>query len=181
MAYRVKAISIKYILITRILRCGVNNLEITDWVAIYGAVIGSISAALYLRNWWYDRPHIKVEVAYAMGFGAFVNKHLISLSAINTGKQTVYISGSGFQVQENRNIIFIDSPQGMPQPKFPVELLPNNKFTIYFSIPELAKALIEENNGQLPLTAWFTDATDKYYKEKINPINFHSWIKSACS
>ncbi len=152
---------------------------IMEWVAIYGAVIGSISAFLYLRNWWYDRPHIKINVSYGMGTGGLAGMHFISLSAVNTGKQAVYINGAGFEVREHRNVIFTDSPQGMPQSKFPKELLPNNKFDVYFSLPELVKVLAEENRGQLPLAAWFTDATGKYYKKTINPTIFSNWVKLA--
>ncbi len=157
-----------------------NKLEVTEWVAIYGAVIGSISATLYLRNWWYDRPHIKVKVTYGMGVGSLASMHFITLSAVNAGKQTIYINGAGFEIQEHRNIIFTDSPQGIAQPKFPIELLPNNKFDIYFSLLDLVNVLVEENDRKIPLTAWFIDATGKYYKEKINPINFNNWIKLVC-
>jgi hypothetical protein len=150
-----------------------------EWVAIYGAVIGSISAAMYLRNWWYDRPHIKVNVSYGMGTGSLTGMYLIILSAVNTGRQTVYINGAGFELQEHRSVLFTDSPQGVPQPKFPKELLPNNKFDVYFSLPELVKVLVEGNRGQLPLAAWFTDATDKYYKKAINPAIFSNWVKLA--
>ena len=105
--------------------------------------------------------------------------HFISLSAVNTGKQTVYIDGAGFELQEHRNVLFTDSPPGIPQPVFPKELLPNNKFDVYFSLPELVKVLVEGNRGQLPLAAWFTDATGKYYKKKIDHAVFSNWVNLA--
>lgn len=153
---------------------------ITEWVSIYGAVIGSISAFLYLRNWWYDRPHIKVKVAYALG-GAGVAQPLIfiSLSAVNTGKQTVTLTGAGFKLEEHQNLWFTVSPRGIPQHVFPKDLAPNNKCDVYFSLPELIDTLIEKNRGQAPRSAWFTDATDKLYKKTIDPAIFANWVKRA--
>jgi len=156
-------------------------LGIMEWVAIYGAVIGSISAFLYLRNWWYDRPHIKVKVAYALG-GAGVTEPLdfISLSAVNTGKQTVQLTGAGFELEEGRNLWFTASPPGIPQHAFPTDLAPNNKCDVYFSLPELVNTLIEKNKGQTPRSAWFTDATNKKpYKKAIDPAIFSNWVKLA--
>ena len=155
------------------------SLGIMEWVAVYGAVIGSISAALYLRNWWYDHPHIKVNVSYGMGTGGLAGLHLISLTAVNAGKQAVYINGAGFELEEHRNIWFDVSPPGIPQPVFPKELPPNNKCDVYFLLPEIYKVLVEENRGRPPLAAWFTDATGKYYKKTVNPAIFINWLKLA--
>ena len=154
-------------------------MELTDWVAVYGAVIGSISAFLYLRNWWYDRPRIKVSVAYAMGTGSLMGLHMIKLTAINTGKQTAYINGAGFELQGRRNIWFTVSPPRIPQPMFPKELLPNNNCDVYFLLPELVNSIVEENGGQIPVAAWFTDVTGKPYKKAIDPDLFSNWIKVA--
>ena len=153
---------------------------IMEWVAIYGAVIGSISAFLYLRNWWYDRPHIKVKVAYALG-GAGVAEPLdfISLSAVNTGKQRVQLTGAGFELEERNNLWFTASPLGVPQHIFPTNLLPNDKCNVYFSLPELVNTLIKKNRGEAPRAAWFTDTTDKLYKKVIDPAKFLNWVELA--
>jgi hypothetical protein len=153
--------------------------ELTDWVAIYGAVIGSISAFLYLRNWWYDRPRIKVSIAYAMGTGSLMGLHMIKLTAINSGKQTAYINGAGFELRDHRNIWFIDSPLGIPQPMFPKELVPNNNCDVHFLLPDLVNRLVEENGGQTPVAAWFIDVTGKYYKKPVDQDLFSNWVKGA--
>ncbi len=155
------------------------SLGIMEWVAIYGALIGSISAFLYLRSWWYDRPHIKVNVSYGMGTGGLAGLHLISLTAVNTGKQVVYINGAGFELEERRNLWFTAAPPGIPQPVFPKELPPNNECKVYFLLQELVNTLIEKNRGQSPRSAWFTDATGRLYKKAVDAAIFSNWAKLA--
>ena len=153
---------------------------IIECVALYGAVIGTIGACWHLRNWWYDRPHIDVKVAYALTESKFTGtQHLIALSTVNRGKQTIQLTGAGFEVEERRNVWFMASPLVMPEQGLPHELRPNTEHTVYFSLPDLVTTLVEENKGQAPRCAWFRDATGKVYKKGVDQRAFHSWVQGA--
>ena len=57
-------------------------MEFTQWVAMYGAVIGTIGALGHFRNWWYDHPHISIRVSFALAGNQFTGpQSLITVSA----------------------------------------------------------------------------------------------------
>jgi len=123
-------------------------LGITDWLAIVGAVTGTIGACWHLRNWWYDRPHVNVKVAYALTGSRFTGpQHFLSLSAVNKGKRKIQLTGAGFEIEGCRNIWFTHPPLGVPEPGFPQWLEPGSQHTVYFSLPDLVQTLVRDNNG----------------------------------
>ena len=152
----------------------------TEWLAIVGAVTGCVAACWHLRNWWYDRPHVSVKVAYALTGSSFTGpQHLISLSAVNKGKRKIQLTGAGFEIEDRRNIWFTYSPLGIPDTGFPQWLEPGSQHTVFFSLPDLVQTLVKDNNGLPPRYAWFKDATDKTYKKAVSGKTFHSWVQTV--
>lgn len=153
---------------------------ITDWLAIVGAVTGTIAAFLHLRNWWYDSPHASVKVAYALTGSRFTGpQHLISLSVVNKGKRRTQLTGAGFELEAGRTLWFTHCPLGLPNSGFPTWLEPGAQHTIYFSLPELVNTLATDNHGLPPRSAWFKNATDKTYGKSVSGNAFRSWVEMA--
>lgn len=153
---------------------------ITDWLAIVGAVSGTIAAFLHLRNWWYDRPHASVKVAYALTGNKFTGpQHLISLSVANKGKRKIQLTGAGFELEAGRTLWFTHCPLGLQDSSFPKWLDPGAQHTVYFSLPKLVNTLVTDNQGLPPRCAWFKDATDNTYKESVSAKTFRSWVGMA--
>jgi hypothetical protein len=155
-------------------------LEITEWLAIVGAITGTVSTLLHLRNWWYDRPHASVKVAYALTANGFAGpQHLVSLSVVNKGKRRIQLTGAGFEIEAGRTLWFTRCPPGLPDSGFPKWLDPGSQHTVYFSLPELVKTIVTDNHGLPPRYAWFKDATDKTYRKSVNVRAFRSWVEMA--
>jgi len=145
-----------------------------------GAVTGTIAASLHLRNWWYDRPHASVKVAYALTGGTFTEpQHLVSLSVVNKGKRRIQLTGAGFEIEAGRTLWFTHCLPGLPDSGFPQWLDPGAQHTVYFSLPELVNTLVADNRGLPPRCAWFKDATDKTYRKSVSAKAFRSWVEIA--
>jgi hypothetical protein len=60
------------------------------WVAIYGAVTGTIAIASTIRQWWLDRAIVKLEGAIAIVHTDEM-KVVLRISAVNNGRRPVNI------------------------------------------------------------------------------------------
>lgn len=158
-------------------------MEVIDYVAILGAVTGTIGAFWHLRNYWYDRPHIRVSLSYALPVGMLMDPlPMISLCAVNTGKRRVRLNGAGFDIEGRQHIPFISGTgTGISETPFPAWLEAGSSHTVYLYLSPLAESLNKHNNGLPPRCAWFRDATDKKYKKKIDRKVFLGWLGGQSS
>lgn len=64
----------------------------TNWIAIaiaiYGAVIATITAMWRVYDWWQGRVHIKVETSLIIS----ASGRYLGLTALNTGKVPVHLT-----------------------------------------------------------------------------------------
>lgn len=69
-------------------------MKVELWVAIYGAVTGTIAIASTIRQWWLDRAILQVKANIAI-----VNtdrlRVMLSISAVNNGRRPVSIKHVG--------------------------------------------------------------------------------------
>lgn len=140
------------------------QLSVSELVAVYAAFVATISIALHVRNWWLDRPHVKVTASYALTTGLFGNEELVEVSAINKGRQPVDLEQAGFLIENRQRLVVLEAPRGLPQPRWPYRLVPGSKHSVYFSIADVREALGERNYGLAPRAAWFRDVTGKVYR-----------------
>jgi hypothetical protein len=152
---------------------------VTDYLAIVGAVTGTAGACWHLRNYWYDRPHIRVTLSFAVPVGMLFDPvPMISLCAVNTGKCRIRLNGAGFDIEGGQHIPFI-SGTGTSEAPFPLWLEAGSSHTIYIYLAPLAQSLIRYNNGLAPRYAWFRDATDRKYRKLVDKKLFFSWLERS--
>jgi hypothetical protein len=78
------------------------------WVAIYGALTGTIAIALQIRQWLVDRPMLKVEGAVSIVHTDKM-RVLLSISVVNNGRRPVNIRRVGALLAKES----VTVPQGL--------------------------------------------------------------------
>jgi hypothetical protein len=153
-------------------------METIDYVAIVGAVTGTVGAIWHLRNYWYDRPRIRVTLTHALGFGGMERYgRMIAMKAVNTSKRRIYLEGAGLDIEGGQHIPFVNGTIGLSQPPLGTWLEGNSSHTLYWFLDPLLEGLIEQNGRLPPRYAWFRDATDNKYGTPVDPKLF--FVKPA--
>ena len=154
-----------------------SDWNVTDWLAIYAALVSTTGVLWYVRIWWQDRGHIRVKQTFGLGSTAFGNSFFVILEAINIGKLPVHLQGAGFTIEGERTLQPVEGGPGNSNSQLPFELLPGRNLSIHIPANELIIALVEDNNNQPPKRAWFRDETGKTHFRKINERNFRVWVE----
>lgn len=149
-----------------------------NWVAGYAALVATIGALWQIRLWWNDRDHIRVRQAFALTpAGLSGATYLITLTAVNVGRLSVYLDGAGFVIEDKKDLLPMEGIAGNPGSQLPCDLLPGRSFTMHIPAQVLLASLVENNSGVPPRTGWFRDATGKRHVTKINARNFQNWVR----
>ena len=147
------------------------------WLSVYAACVATIGALWQIRIWWNDHTHIKVTTNFAIAPGGVTGSEiLITITAVNSGRLSVYMEGAGFVIEGGLQLLPREGMAGTPNSPLPCDLLPGRRLTVYIPAQILLSSLIEDNHGLPPREAWFRDATGKEYVKRVNPNHFKSWV-----
>jgi hypothetical protein len=91
---------------------------ITVAVAVYAAVVSSITGAVQIFNYRRDRARIKVEVGHnmeLMGYPRYMGKTLTIVKVINQGRRPVTITTVGaIRLYPNTHFVIVDCMPSLP-------------------------------------------------------------------
>ena len=152
-------------------------MSLFEGLAVWGAVVGTLGAVWQIRNWWLDRPLVRVETSAAILTSPWLIH--VSITAVNTGRQSAQLEECGFELEENYHLVYMGSPALMPGVQLPHELASGRKAVAYFNAGELAVDLAKNNRSQSPRRAYFRDATGRTYTRRVKANVFQSWLRRA--
>jgi hypothetical protein len=135
----------------------------TNWVAIYGAIVGTISIIFVILHYFRDRSKItiKTDICFIIDgepYGYKDKTEYISIEIINSGRRPVKIKSVGGKIIGQKNqIIFTDSLVGKQN-----KLIDENNPSVNF--------LTEKKELAVNNFYYFEaiDQTGKRYKKWIN-------------
>ncbi|MBU2616762.1 MAG: hypothetical protein KKB79_02140 [Nanoarchaeota archaeon] len=122
-------------------------------IALYGAILSTIAIGWNIYNNLQDKPKIKVTTSF--GFtaqGPETSDNMLFVTAINTGRRSIYLSSFGLRSGEN-NVLPVNRITGLPK-----ELKGGESHTEWFEVKKL--------RGREYNYAWYKDQTGKTYKSK---------------
>ena len=151
------------------------NIQITDLIAFYAAIVATISVSWQIFSEINDRVKIKVTLSFV----SFVNGHpmkypkdrYIGIKAANIGKRPATIMGAGFRISNKNDLAIIPGPDEIPR------RLEEGESQDIFSDIESLQSYFEKNPTQVVKFAWVRDASGKIYKSNI-PQNIKKLLKS---
>ncbi len=146
-----------------------------DPIAVYGAVVGSISiviagAALgwQVYTWRHERG-IHVEVRLSLGAlvsdAGGVEKALI-LTAINRGSQSVRVTSTGLLLQDGSNTVMTQVTQ-LPSAGLPGNIAQGDSAMMWFDLEEVMRAGIDLHK---PVTGQVVLATGEVCRSAARPV-----------
>ncbi len=153
---------------------------ITEILAIYAAILASLSAVWQGNRWLNDRARIKVEVTFGLPSpipGEDVAA-VIGIRMINHGQRPIQIVGAGLELQEHRNISYMSPPRQMRHleaHQIPANLEEGTSAEVFFDVMELTRSLAEDNDGNLPTHGWVRDATGREHRVRIPKHVLANW------
>ncbi|MDP2673248.1 MAG: hypothetical protein Q8O84_05535 [Nanoarchaeota archaeon] len=141
-------------------------MNLTNYIAIYGAILSTIAIGWNIYNKLQDKPKIKIKTHFGFMTNDF-KKTFFFIDAINYGKRSIYLSSFGLR-SGNNDVI-------EPNPSFglPCELKPGTSHTEWFDVEKL-----EKNKDMQFDFAWYKDETGKMYKSKSIKEKLNNYFKS---
>jgi hypothetical protein len=142
-------------------------MDLTIYIAIYGAILSTIAVGWNIYNNSQDRPRIEIKANFGFMLPDNGGKTFLFIKAINHGKRSIYLSSFGLR-SGNDDVI-------NPEPSFglPHELKPNSSHSEWFDMSKLGK----HGDRQFDF-AWYRDETGKLYKSKNIKNKLNNYFKS---
>ncbi len=139
-------------------------MNLTDYIALYGAVLSTIAIGWNIYNNSQDKPKIKVISYFGLiGSSRGAEGPFFFIKVINKGKRSVHLSSFGLRSGEGDLI-----PNRITG--IPCELKGGTSHDEFFKMDEL-------KNRQFDF-AWFRDATGKLYKSKSIRTKLNNYFNS---
>ncbi len=139
-------------------------MNLTDYIAIYGAILSSIAIGWNIYNNLQDRPKIKIEVKFGlMSRGVGVEGPFLFIKAINKGRRSIHLSSFGLRSGEEDLV-----PNRITG--IPCELKGGTSHQEFFKVDELKDREFD--------FAWYRDETGKIYKSKSMGKKLDNYFKS---
>ena len=144
-------------------------MEITTYIAIYGAILSTIAIVWNIIKDINNR--VKVKVTASVGFATWRDgrptKETYSFEAVNVGKRVVTLNASGIRIENNQEMQFIENCD------LPKKLNEGDKVYFFRYMDEF----YPEIKDHKPEYLWFRDTKGKYYKsksvKKLFSIKYH--------
>ena len=138
-------------------------MNLTDYVALYGAVLSTIAIGWNIYHNLQDRPRIKITAKFGFfGSSNGTEGPFLFVTAINKGKRSVYLSSFGLGSGEEDFI-----PNRITG--VPCELKGGTSHNEFFKIDELKNRPF--------YFAWYRDATGRLYKSRNIKEKLNNYFK----
>lgn len=122
-------------------------------IAIYGAILSTITIVWSIYTSLQDKPKIKISGDFGyITSTERLNGPLLLIKAINKGKRSVNLSSVGIRLERNLDFINL-KPFGLP-----LQLKEGKSHTEWFNLEEL--------KDKKCLFVWYKDETGKLYQSK---------------
>ncbi len=139
-------------------------MNLTDYVALYGAILSTIAIGWNIYNNLQDKPKVKVTAKFGFTSSEIgTSGHLLIVTAVNKGKRSIYLSSMGLRTGKEDLL-------NLKTSGLPCELKGGCSHNEWFKVNEL-------KNRQFDF-AWYRDATGKLYKSKSIRKKIHNYFKS---
>src|SRR3972149_10233246 len=142
-------------------------MDLTVYIAIYGALLSTIAVGWNIYNNLQDKSKVRVETNFGFMFPDKENKQFFFIKAINYGRRPVHLSSFGLR-SDNDDVI-----DPLPSSGLPCELKPSSSHTEWFDMEKLKKHRDRKFDF-----AWYRDETGKLYKSKSIKNKFNNYFKS---
>jgi hypothetical protein len=140
-----------------------------DFLALYGAVVGSAAALGFGWNVYRDWPRLKIKISKGH-FHPGANEPLVFVEAVNVCRRPITINGGGgLAFRDGSHIWFNNGAHELPK-----ELAEGQSIALWCTQATLKKTL-GKRRGDLPTNVWFKDASDKLHRARI-PRGFRDWM-----
>jgi hypothetical protein len=150
---------------------------ITAILAIWGAVLGTLGAALHGLRWWWDRPQLRIEID--VGFmpdervrllGFEPTDPLVFIGVTKLGQGSVTVQGGGFTLVGG-GVYFVTKTI----PKLPAKLAESERLTFIVHRGLLVKKLSE--SGAKTVKQAYCKTTDGKMRKQTLPKGFQEAIR----
>jgi hypothetical protein len=138
----------------------------TNALAIYGAVIGTVAAVTAAISICKNRPIIQLKLSQLMPADSFPH-WCLAITAINHGWRAATLDGGGLEYEDGWTLVLPPERLAM---FFPAELKEGKNHMIWFTVDELREALRNGEHGALKY-GFFTTATRQRYRKRLNPAS----------
>jgi len=139
-------------------------MNLTDYIALYGAILSTIAIGWNIYNNLQDKPKVKVTAKFGFTSSTTGNSgDLLIVTAVNKGKMSVYLSSIG--LRSGKEDLLNLKTIGLP-----CELKGGESHSEWFEIHKL-------KNKQFDF-AWYRDKTGKLYKSKSIKKKLNNYFKN---
>lgn len=136
----------------------------TNALAIYGAVIGTVAAVTAAISIYKNRPIIQLKVSQLRPTDLFPY-WCLAITAINHGWRAITLDGGGLEYEDGWTLVL---PLERLGKFFPAELREGKNHMIWFTVDELQDAVRKGEHGALKY-GFFTRATGQRHRKRLNP------------
>lgn len=148
------------------------NIHISGTVlAIYGAVLSTITAAVQVVNHYRDRVHLRIRVQSnmeTMGDPYYDGKTLVIMYVSNAGRRPITITGVGaYRLFPHKPFVIIDS-----RPQCPVEITEGKQLTAFMDQSQLDLSVMESWEAYTATGSTFRFAVAPWYRRWWNRRRF---------
>jgi hypothetical protein len=134
-------------------------------IAVYGAILSTITLVWNIYNNLQDKPKIKVKAKFGfLDFGGKLSEIKLIITAVNKGKRFVHLSSMG--LRSGKEDLLNLHPYGLP-----CELKEGHSHSEWFEADKLKNRKYD--------FAWFRDATGKIYKSQNINKKLETYFKSG--
>lgn len=149
-------------------------------LAIYAAILATLSTIWQANRWLNDQARIRVEVTFGFAFGGLADdlSAMIGIRMINGGQRPIQLNGAGLDLDRGRTVPYMNPPlsmQHLEAHQFPFTLEEGTSAEVFFDVMELTKTLINDNDGNLPTHGWATDAKGETHRVRIKKAVLGNW------
>ena len=135
----------------------------TEAMAIYGAVIGTVAAVVAAISIYKNRPIVQLKVSQLMPTDSFPY-WCLAITATNHGWRAVTLDGGGLEYEDGWTLVL--PPKRLAR-FFPAELKEGKNHMIWFTVDELQDAVDKGEHGALKY-GFFTAATGRRHRKRLN-------------
>jgi hypothetical protein len=150
----------------------------TEAVAAYGAIVGTVAAIASAVNIYKNRAIVRLKISQLMPTSSFPH-WCLALTAVNHGWRPVTLDGGGLECEDGWIIIM---PSERHASFFPAELKEGKSHMIWFTVDELRDALRKNQaqHGKLKY-GFFGTSTGQRFRRRLSsksPILKHAAVPS---
>jgi hypothetical protein len=142
-----------------------------DPLALYGAVIATLAAALSILNFRRDRARVKIEVSrgYLLDGDGGRSESYLFVRGVNVGRRPVLFTEAGVVVPRKDRLMIMPPLTGSPFEAYSLpKLVPEAGQTqLWTKMSELANNIVIHADGRLPTHGYFDDSSGRRWKGRI--------------